>query len=471
MNDLLVSHGTSVAPDALWMRVDRLRTAANYLDQARLWLRRVARGGSADAAQLWSAFTEPLETVQRQLDECWQRANELRLALERSIEEYTAVEERNQRVLRASAETLGWIIGFAQELPGAQFLGVAVGLGAGATIAIGGAVLGAASAQLRDEFLARAAGFGVDGVAQFSRGHAAAERIRHGVTEPWSLLAAGSEAAGSEAAGPSGKPGAQSPDSAVEQATAELASVLLGMTALLGRVSASAELVSTQQISRSQTLPPRSISELVARIPSGESQLRIERYETDGQQRWVAYIAGTQSLGMATDAEPFDMASNLQAVGDRPAASENAVRQALLAAGVHAGDQLVLVGHSQGGLVAARLAESGDFHVVQCVTVGAPLGPIADDTPTLAIVHRGDVVPGLGGTALPPPQRITVQATAAMPADSGLMDEHSLDRYRQTAALVDQSSDPELQAARTRLGAFASGTGVATAWLARRRTN
>lgn len=120
------------------------------------------------------------------------------------------------------------------------------------------------------------------------------------------------------------------------------------------------------------------IAERVGRIPAGETPIRIERYVTDsGETEIDVYLAGTQEWGVGATVEPFDMESNLALVAGVSAASMVAVEAAMGKAGVKPGDRVSFVGHSQGGLLAARLAESGRYATSSLLTVGAPLGTVA----------------------------------------------------------------------------------------------
>lgn len=72
-----------------------------------------------------------------------------------------------------------------------------------------------------------------------------------------------------------------------------------------------------------------------------------------------------------------------------------------LLASLPPGSQVLLVGHSQGGMVAEALAESrtiGEVTIVGVLTAGAPTlaAPIADGVPTLTLRNTGDPVPKLG---------------------------------------------------------------------------
>ena len=142
---------------------------------------------------------------------------------------------------------------------------------------------------------------------------------------------------------------------------------------------------------------------------------------------------------MGTTVEPFDMESNLALVAGVSAASMVAVEAAMRKAGVKPGDRVSFVGHSQGGLLAARLAESGRYATSSLLTVGAPLGTVAPsgNYPALAISHRDDLVPELGGASKP--TRITHVETHSGANAFDLAGAHAREAYFDTAARLDAS--------------------------------
>lgn len=220
--------------------------------------------------------------------------------------------------------------------------------------------------------------------------------------------------------------------------------------------------------------PPRGVGELAARVPSsaaGSPQIRLERYGAAAGPRWVVYLAGTADFAPTPTAEPFDLTANVVATADGDAASERAVRDALTAAGADPGDPLLVVGHSQGGLVAGRLAEAGDLRVSAYVNLGGPLGAVsADGVPGLSIEHSEDIVPALGGAAASPAELVTVNRAVLHGSDAApLFAAHDLDRYRETARLIDRSEEARLMDFERIVREFAgSAPGTETRWRSER---
>ena len=204
--------------------------------------------------------------------------------------------------------------------------------------------------------------------------------------------------------------------------------------------------VTVRAVSVAQPVQPaQSMAERIARIPETKNPIRIETYTlANGDTHAEVFIAGTHHWGVGSGDTPFDLESNLKLVAGQTALSVVATTQALRNAGVNPGDSVTFVGHSQGGAVAATLAESGVYKTTGLVTAGSPTGtlPVRGDYPAVVIEHTNDVVPGLGGG------RLTTQATVVS-RDSGhnrldVLGAHSTESYQHTAALIDRSSAPEL---------------------------
>ncbi len=183
-----------------------------------------------------------------------------------------------------------------------------------------------------------------------------------------------------------------------------------------------------------------SVEERILRIPPSHTPIRIERYSREGGLvNTEVFIAGTSDWGVGHSSNPFDLESNMALVAGLGSASWVAVEMAMKRSGVRDGDRVTFVGHSQGGVIAARLAESGRYTTTGLITVGAPLGgtPIHGNYPAVSISHTDDVVPPLGGR-LEPTRAMGVSRHSG--ADVGdVAGAHSLERYAATAAEFDRS--------------------------------
>lgn len=231
---------------------------------------------------------------------------------------------------------------------------------------------------------------------------------------------------------------------------------------------------------------PSGVGDLAERVPAtGDAQIRIERYGSPGDARWIVYISGTIEAGLIAGEQPFDMTSNVHGIADDSAlddlrvagadsgAGERAVRRAMADAGVAPGEPLLAVGHSGGGVIAASLAGDPELNTVGVLNLGGPVASadVREGVRMLSIEHEEDLVPAVGGAGHPSDQRTTVSRSVldANAQYSSLLPAHELSRYRETAALVDESEEERLTAFRTLVAdVTGEGDGRSTEWVARR---
>lgn len=238
-------------------------------------------------------------------------------------------------------------------------------------------------------------------------------------------------------------------------------------------------------LSRSAPLPvgpPASLADAAARIPAsgaGKPQVRIERYaDQPGRPSYAVYIAGTSDFSTG-GSEPFDMASNLAGIAGSDSAAQQATVEAMNDAGIRHGDAVTFLGHSQGGLVAARIAASGVYSTEGLITFGSPSGqiPVPATVAHVAVEHAEDITPALGGGPVDGAAgRDRIVVTRGLFGETGPPpgatpgDAHHMVRYAETAALIDASPDPRLTPMRevlAGLGAAGSG-GTAVSYRAER---
>lgn len=224
--------------------------------------------------------------------------------------------------------------------------------------------------------------------------------------------------------------------------------------------------------SRSEANPPQGFAERVDRIPlpgarDDGAQFVIERYETPGQaDRFEVYIAGTVDLSPIATGEPWDMTSNITGVAGLPAGSYRAIVEALAASGVTGSSPIVFTGYSQGGLVAALLAGSGEYNTQGLVTLGAPAGQVylPGGFPAVVIEHSDDIVPATGGAQINRDALVverTLFAGRDIPTDV-IVPAHQLGYYRETATLLDGATSPQVRAAVAALDGFGAGATTIT---------
>ncbi len=220
------------------------------------------------------------------------------------------------------------------------------------------------------------------------------------------------------------------------------------------------------------TTPPNSISEILDRLAQISSQpnpsVAIDIFQnSSGSKTAIVYIPGTQTMGLGDDENPLDMQSNFLAMsGSNKAASERATVLAMKQAGVSDTDQVIFVGHSQGGMVAGNLAANPDNYVVSgLVTFGAPLAQLTlSKIPVLAVEHVNDPVPNISGKANPMKSNwVTVQRMSSASESDATLHSHSLDSYRNTSKEIDQSHKSGIQKIRDKILETTRGSKIGTA--------
>lgn len=198
------------------------------------------------------------------------------------------------------------------------------------------------------------------------------------------------------------------------------------------------------------------------RIPL-DDHVRIELHgDPANPDSASVYIAPTKSFDPTAADEPWDLTSNIAAVAGMSAGSQRAVEMAMRNAGLTADTPVVIVGYSQGALIAERIAASGVWNVRAVETYGGPSGGTALDPAIsgLAIRHTDDLVTALGGPH-EPGERIAVErrafpAGAAIPTADPLPG-HQRTTYAETAALLDAARSPQVRAQLDAVDALTGG--------------
>lgn len=193
--------------------------------------------------------------------------------------------------------------------------------------------------------------------------------------------------------------------------------------------------------------------------------------DENGNPIWRVTLPSTQdwqlpglSEGIGDHGGVNDLGSNLALIltPEQQAAYERAVLLAMTQAGIGPQDSVMLVGWSQGGIVAGAIASdpNSGFTVRAIAVAGSPIDhmPIPDSVSVLAFQHDGDHVPRLDGTR--PVDRdnwTTVQQTA-----TGSGYPHASDKYADTArAATTGTVDPDVQRIIDRQEMFFSPTEIA----------
>ena len=213
---------------------------------------------------------------------------------------------------------------------------------------------------------------------------------------------------------------------------------------------------------RPPAIPRRQLADVVAaaadvehRSDKDRSVLLVRRVVgKDGEGAWVVVIPGTTHWSATTDHGPSDATANLATMAGVKSSLYPAIDHALAAAmkesGVRPGREPVMVaGHSQGGVVAARLALDDCFRskydVREVVTAGSPIDrmkvPAAINV--LSIENNHDVVPRADGIGTPDAIN-RVDITCEAPEGEQLhsvLDAHDASRYARGARELTAGSD------------------------------
>jgi hypothetical protein len=206
--------------------------------------------------------------------------------------------------------------------------------------------------------------------------------------------------------------------------------------------------VSANKKSTAATSTPNSITQLLDRLAQLSSKRQptvgIDLFQTAADYRTaIVYIPGTQTLGLGDGSNPLDLQSNILAMqGNGLAASERAVLEAMKQAGIAPTDEVIFVGHSQGGMVAGNLAQHPAGYVTAgLVTIGAPIAQLKlSKVPVMAIEHVNDPIPNASGRVNPITKNwVTIQRTSLASESDAPMHSHSLRSYKNTTQEVDAS--------------------------------
>ena len=225
----------------------------------------------------------------------------------------------------------------------------------------------------------------------------------------------------------------------------QLAAVSTNIATTLGwKLDQKVSATKTRTIS---TQPPQSRTELLDRLwqvsSKGEPTVGIDFFQTADQKTAIVYIPGTQTLGLGDGSNPLDLQSNIVAMqGNGFAASERAVLEAMKQAGIEPNDEVIFVGHSQGGMVAGNLAmHPAGYIAAGLVTIGAPIAQLKlTKLPVMAIEHVNDSIPNVSGKVNPLTKNwVTIQRTSLASESDAPMHSHSLNSYKNTTEKVDSS--------------------------------
>jgi hypothetical protein len=196
----------------------------------------------------------------------------------------------------------------------------------------------------------------------------------------------------------------------------------------------------------------------------------------DGKAAYIVDIPGTKvwNAPWQHTNSANDLGTNLAGMAGDDSVLEKGVADAMRRAGVPAGAPVMLVGHSQGGIVAARAAtdfvNSGTYNVTNVITAGSPIGrvPIPNSVHVLSLENNNDIVPHLDAAENPDRPNWTTakftdqSGTIGGNHDIGGENPQKPQNYTLAARGLDTSTDPSIREFRGSMGAFVGGTSVVT---------
>jgi pimeloyl-ACP methyl ester carboxylesterase len=223
-------------------------------------------------------------------------------------------------------------------------------------------------------------------------------------------------------------------------------------------------------------IPPRGVDDLLSAVDARNRQagehhdqisVRVITH-ADGTRAYVVDIPGTRHTGLPTGSvnpQTNDLGTNLRVLGGDVTTRQRAIAEALRLAGARPTDPVMLVGHSQGGMVAAQAAHDAgtsafDYDVRSVVTAGSPIGrvDVPDTVQLLALENAHDIVPHLDSRPNDDDPNVTTVTFSAQQGSIG--QNHGIESgYRSAAQAVDSSVDPSLEAFRTSADPFLVGPG------------
>lgn len=123
----------------------------------------------------------------------------------------------------------------------------------------------------------------------------------------------------------------------------------------------------------------------------------------DGSERYVLLLPGT-SFGWFRNSTPQDLVGAFDNLLRIDTTYTRAITCLLIRAGVPEGAELMLVGHSLGGIAAMNLASDLSFvsryRLTHVISVGSPVDakrPVDPAVKVISLVNKHDVIPGLDG--------------------------------------------------------------------------
>jgi hypothetical protein len=223
--------------------------------------------------------------------------------------------------------------------------------------------------------------------------------------------------------------------------------------------------------------PPGSLAGAMRRVADlerwPEAVIAIEQVRADdGVTRYVVELPGIRSLGATAD--PQDLAGAVSAMAFPATAYSRCVAKALDAAGVPRGADVMLVGHSEGGMVAMDLAADPAFNggrarVTDVVAAGSPISAKSaahgSGTRVFSVENANDIVTHLDADdSADQAARLTYQFADET---GGIGSSHAATLYADRIASLAGSPNPRFRDFESRVAPYLSGSTRTTVFAVR----
>jgi hypothetical protein len=193
--------------------------------------------------------------------------------------------------------------------------------------------------------------------------------------------------------------------------------------------------------------PVIQVRELVTIVPGGR---RVSR--------WIVDIPGTSKWNLPGGDVATDTSANLHSMAGHTTAYQQAIQAALADAGAKPGQQVMLVGHSLGGMVAMQSAgglTASGYNVTHVLTAGSPLASYSapPSVQVLSLENTVDVVTRADGKPNPTTPNWTTLTFEEQFGNVG--QNHGIDTgYLDAAHAVDASTNSSVAAWRDSLSGY-----------------
>ncbi|RAN78610.1 hypothetical protein B5P43_16980 [Bacillus sp. SRB_336] len=206
---------------------------------------------------------------------------------------------------------------------------------------------------------------------------------------------------------------------------------------------------------------------------------RLDR--PDGTRAWIVHLPGTEDWSQVDGVNPMDLEGDLEGMtAAQPAlfrqqqiVVQEMMKQALTDAGALLTEDVMITGHSGGGIHAAAAAANpaflADFNLRMIIIAGAPARnqPVLPAVKVLDLQNEDDIV-AAADYGPPSGSANWVTVTSHRPGAPGSKDPvevikaaHDLGNYIDDAHALERSSDPGIKAVRESVGAFMGGVAAA----------